>query len=138
MKKFVIRQEEELQNVAKALLKELKNHHVIAFYGELGAGKTTLIKVLCKHLGSEDIITSPSFSLINEYMGSQGQTICHVDFYRIEKIEEIFDFGYEEYFFSGHYCFIEWPERIESLLPPDTLYLHIDLKKDGAREIYWE
>ena len=130
MKKFVIRQEEELQNVAKALLKELKNHHVIAFYGELGAGKTTLIKVLCKHLGSEDIITSPSFSLINEYMGSQGQTIYHFDFYRIEKIEEIFDFGYEEYFFSGHYCFIEWPEKIESLLPPDTLHLHIYLKKD--------
>lgn len=139
MKKFVIRQESELDNVSKALLKDLKKKAVVAFYGELGAGKTSLIKSICRQMGSDDIVTSPSFSLINEYIDRNHHTIYHFDFYRIESIEEIYDFGYEEYFYSGDYCFIEWPERIESLLPTDhTLYVWLNCYSDGSREVYWK
>ena len=99
----------------------------------MGAGKTTFIKILCKNLGAVDIIQSPSFSIINEYKTRQGESVFHFDFYRIKKLEEAFDIGYEDYFYSGAYCFIEWPEPIEGLLPEDTVRVHIS--GDPARTI---
>lgn len=122
--------------VATSLLKHIKAAAVVAFYGKMGAGKTTLIKELCKQLGVKDIVNSPTFSLVNEYHTQAGETIYHFDFYRINKLEEVYDFGYEEYFYSGNLCFIEWPELIELLLPGDTLKLRIEENPDSSRTIW--
>ena len=91
----------------------------------MGAGKTTFIKAICHYLGAVDIVQSPSFAIINEYRTKQGESVFHFDFYRIRKIEEAFDIGYEDYFYSGSYCFIEWPELIEELLPEETVKVYI-------------
>jgi tRNA threonylcarbamoyladenosine biosynthesis protein TsaE len=99
------------------------------------AGKTTFIKALCEELGVEETITSPTFAIINEYRDGGGNSIFHFDFYRINKLEEAFDFGYEDYFYSGNLCFIEWPERIEPLLPAGTVKVYIDGSDDGVRTI---
>jgi tRNA threonylcarbamoyladenosine biosynthesis protein TsaE len=115
----------ELPNIAKKLLAAHHGSRVFAFYGKLGAGKTTLIKELCRQLGATDIVQSPSFTIVNEYKIRQGDSLYHFDFYRIRKLEEVLDIGYEEYFFSGHYCFIEWPEKIEQLLPEDVVRIRI-------------
>lgn len=110
-------------------------HTKIAFSGEMGAGKTTVIKSLCKKLGVESIVVSPTFALINEYFTSLGDSIYHFDLYRIENTEELFDFGYEEYFYSDAYCFIEWPEKAMDLLPENVLFFTIKVNKDGSRTI---
>lgn len=107
---------EQVRPAAQEILDNAGTHRVFAFYGELGAGKTTLIKAICKILGVESNVTSPTFSIVNEYISTQGQQIYHFDFYRIRDIREAYDLGYENYFFSGHYCFIEWPEKISALL----------------------
>ena len=91
----------------------------------MGAGKTTFIKVICHYLGATDIVQSPSFAIINEYQTNQGESLFHFDFYRIKKIEEAYDIGYEDYFYSGSYCFIEWPELVEELLPENTVRVYI-------------
>jgi len=109
---------------------------VIAFYGKMGAGKTTFIKALCEELGVEDVITSPTFAIVNEYTIDR-QSIYHFDFYRIKKIEEVYDMGYEDYFYSGNLCLIEWPELIEDLLPEDALRVTIEEQPDGSRTITW-
>ena len=109
---------------------------VIAFYGKMGAGKTTFIKALCEELGVEDVITSPTFAIVNEYT-VDSQSIYHFDFYRIKKIEEVYDMGYEDYFYSGNLCLIEWPELIEDLLPEDALRVTIEEQPDGSRIIAW-
>lgn len=124
-----------LQNSAKILLKNFENDRVFAFYGSMGAGKTTFIKAICHELGSDDFVTSPTFALINEYTTRKDQLIYHFDFYRIKKLEEAFDLGYEDYIYSGNYCFIEWPEKIESLLPEGVVEVRITEAENGIRRI---
>ena len=124
-----------LAESAKLLLKNFKNERVFAFYGSMGAGKTTFIKAICQELGSSDYVTSPTFALINEYSTSGGDLIYHFDFYRIKKMEEAFDLGYEDYIYSGNYCFIEWPEMIESLLPEGIVEVRIAEAENGIRLI---
>lgn len=106
----------QIDEVAAQLIDALKNQTIVAFYGEMGAGKTTLIKAVCKKLGVTDTISSPTFSIVNEYLTSNNETIYHFDFYRIKTEEEAMDLGYENYFYSGSRCFIEWPEKIPNLL----------------------
>ena len=114
---------------------------VIAFYGKMGAGKTTFIKAICEELGVNDVITSPTFAIVNEYSlplgGRLEGALYHFDFYRIKKIEEVYDMGYEDYFYSGNLCLIEWPELIEDLLPEDALRVTIEEQPDGSRTITW-
>lgn len=122
-----------LGDAVKLLLKTFPGDRVFAFYGAMGAGKTTLIKALCLELGSTDYVTSPTFALINEYSTPNGLVIYHFDFYRIKKIEEAFDLGYEDYIYSGNYCLIEWPEMIESLLPEGIVEVRIREAEKGIR-----
>ncbi|MFL2572902.1 MAG: tRNA (adenosine(37)-N6)-threonylcarbamoyltransferase complex ATPase subunit type 1 TsaE [Flavobacteriales bacterium] len=130
--KFIIKQEEELCAVAKMIL-EKYNSKVFLFYGEMGVGKTSFIKKFCKELGVSDVVSSPTFSIVNQYSNVNDDIIYHFDFYRTEKQDEVFDIGYEEYFFSSSYCFIEWPEKLEDLLP--TNYLKINMKLDDNNRI---
>ena len=118
---------------AGLLLNHFPDERVFALYGKMGAGKTTLIKAICRELGSKDNITSPTFALINEYTTFSGTLIYHFDFYRIKKLEEAYDLGYEDYIYSGNYCFIEWPEMIESLLPEGIVKVRITESEEGAR-----
>ena len=126
---------EELPQIAKELLSVIGNHKIITFYGEMGAGKTTLIKQLCKTLKVTDTIQSPTFSIVNEYLTEDNQQIYHFDFYRIKEEEEALDFGVEEYFYSGNYCFIEWPEKIPNLIPEKAVKVSITLTEDNKRLI---
>lgn len=121
---------------AAQFLDAIGDKKVIAFSGEMGAGKTTFIKAVCKTLGVLDVTSSPTFSLVNEYRSAVGERIYHFDFYRINKESEALDMGCEEYFYSGNYCFIEWPEKITSLLPDATLHVEIRIKGD-SREIHF-
>ena len=130
--KFIIRKEEELCAVAKMIL-EKYNSKIFLFYGEMGVGKTSFIKKFCEELRVSDIVSSPTFSIVNQYSNVNDEIIYHFDFYRTEKKEEVFDIGYEEYLFSSSYCFIEWPEKIEDLLP--TNYLKINMKLDDNNRI---
>lgn len=123
-----------ISEAAKAFVAQMGDHKVFAFYGSMGAGKTTFIKAVCEELGVEDVITSPTFAIINEYTGQDG-AIFHFDFYRIKKLEEVYDMGYEDYFYSGALCFIEWPELIEEVLPEDAVRVSIQEKEDGSRAI---
>ena len=133
MKEILINSLSDLPNVAEQVLSEIENKKILAFYGEMGVGKTTLIKAMCEVMGVNEVVSSPTFSLVNEYHAENGEIINHFDFYRINKIEEVYDFGYEEYFYSGNYCFIEWPEKIEPLLPDDTLSVNITEQSNGKR-----
>ena len=129
-----------IQEAARLFIEQIGDHKVFAFYGKMGAGKTTFIKAICEELGVNDVITSPTFAIINEYRTSpKGRlveaTIYHFDFYRIKKLEEVYDMGYEDYFYSGALCFIEWPELIEELLPENTVKVCITENGDGTRSI---
>jgi len=126
---------ETIGDTAHDFIKQMGDNTVFAFHGKMGAGKTTFIKAICEELGVEDVINSPTFAIINEYRSNSGELIYHFDFYRIKNEEEAFDFGYEDYFFSGSLCFIEWPERIESLLPHDTVNVIITETENGERLI---
>lgn len=121
--------------VAGRLLPLIEQYPVVAFYGELGAGKTTLIAEICQQLGVSGAVTSPSFAIVNEYLTQNDRTIYHFDFYRIKDITEAYDIGYEEYFFSGNICLIEWPERIDQLLPEELLQVFIQVNPDGTRSV---
>lgn len=123
-----------IREAARQFIAEMGDRKVFAFYGSMGAGKTTFVKAVCEELGVEDVITSPTFAIINEYGGRDG-VIYHFDFYRIKKLEEVYDMGYEDYFYSGALCFIEWPELIEDLLPEDAVKVSITEKEDGSRAI---
>ena len=125
---------EHINEAAKQFVAQIGDRKVFAFHGSMGAGKTTFIKAVCEELGVEDVITSPTFAIINEYTGQEG-TIYHFDFYRIKKLEEVYDMGYEDYFYSGALCFIEWPELIEEVLPEDAVKVSITEKEDGSRAI---
>ena len=119
---------------AQEFIAHIGDSKVFAFYGKMGAGKTTFVKAICEELGVEDVITSPTFAIINEYTTGQEETaIYHFDFYRIKKLEEVYDMGYEDYFYSGALCFIEWPELIEEILPDDAVRVNIIEQPDGSR-----
>lgn len=125
----------ELPLAAKMILGHAGDSGVVAFYGPMGAGKTTLIKEICSQLGVEDTVTSPTFALVNQYESSAGRPVFHFDFYRIDDQREAYDLGYEEYFYSGELCLVEWPEKIEGLLPVDTLKVFIEVAGDSGRII---
>ena len=124
-----------LKDAAHKLIESFGDNKVFAFYGGMGAGKTTFIKTICRELGSSDNITSPTFAIINEYTTSVGALIYHFDFYRIKNIREAYDLGYEDYFFSGNYCFIEWPEMVEQLLPENIVKVEISVADSERRVI---
>ena len=126
----------EINSAAKEFIRQMGDNTVFAFYGKMGAGKTTFIKALCEELGVTDPVNSPSFAIVNEYRSdTSGELIYHFDFYRIKKIDEVYDLGYEDYFYCGALCFIEWPELIEELLPGDTVRVTIEENPDGSRNI---
>ena len=125
----------EINKAAKEFLKQNSNNKQFAFYGEMGVGKTTFIKELCRLLQTIDMVTSPTFSLINEYHTKNNETIFHFDFYRIKNIEEVYNIGYEDYFYSNHYCFVEWPELIEELIPDTMIRVKINILDDNSRVI---
>ncbi|HHT35026.1 MAG: tRNA (adenosine(37)-N6)-threonylcarbamoyltransferase complex ATPase subunit type 1 TsaE [Proteiniphilum sp.] len=131
--KIVINDITQIGAAARDFLRETEGQRVFAFYGAMGAGKTTFIKALCKELGVKETVASPTFAIINEYRDREGASLFHFDFYRIRKLEEAFDFGYEDYFYSGSRCFIEWPELVEEVLPGETLRISIREMDDGAR-----
>ncbi|MBQ4358361.1 MAG: tRNA (adenosine(37)-N6)-threonylcarbamoyltransferase complex ATPase subunit type 1 TsaE [Paludibacteraceae bacterium] len=126
---------EQIEQAARKFLELIGDHRVLAFYGSMGAGKTTFIKAVCHQLGVKETVASPTFAIVNEYLAGDGEAVYHFDFYRIKNEEEAIDFGCEDYFYSGRYCFIEWPERILSLLPEETLEINIRELPDGTREI---
>jgi tRNA threonylcarbamoyladenosine biosynthesis protein TsaE len=130
---ITIKNKTYLASAAKELLKIAENHRIFAFYGAMGSGKTTIIKSLCKTLGAIDVATSPTFTIVNEYKTTKGESIYHFDFYRIKKLEEVFDFGVEEYFAGNSYCFLEWPELAEDALPSDIVKIKIGVTKDNQR-----
>ncbi|MBQ5701545.1 MAG: tRNA (adenosine(37)-N6)-threonylcarbamoyltransferase complex ATPase subunit type 1 TsaE [Alistipes sp.] len=123
----------ELPKVADLVLESLNGRNVVAFFAPMGAGKTTLISTLMETLGSEDIVTSPTFALVNQYYTETREPVYHFDFYRINSINEAFDMGYEEYFYSGDLCLVEWPEKVEQLLPDDTMVVKIEIVDENTR-----
>ena len=124
-----------IEKAAQEFVAAMGERKVFAFYGKMGAGKTTFIKAVCEELGVEDVINSPTFAIVNEYVDGQGEPIYHFDFYRIKKEQEVLDIGYEDYVYSGHVCFMEWPELIENLLPDDAVKVTIEEETDGSRKV---
>ena len=126
----------DINEAAKTFVENMGDGKVFAFYGKMGAGKTTFVKAVCECLGVEDVITSPTFAIVNEYASATtGDAIYHFDFYRIKKLEEVYDMGYEDYFYGGSLCFLEWPELIEDLLPEDATKVTIEETENGARVV---
>ena len=131
---------EQIGDAAREFIAQMGDRRVYAFYGKMGAGKTTFIKAICEALGVDDVITSPTFAIVNEYTSRSSllaphSSIFHFDFYRIKKLEEVYDMGYEDYFYSGCLCLIEWPELIEEVLPEDAVKVTIEEKSDGNRVV---
>lgn len=129
---------DEIENVVKDLIRAAGDCSVWLFYGEMGAGKTTLIKAICRALGVHAPMTSPTFSIVNEYNADDGRVFYHFDFYRLKKEEEAYDIGVEEYLDSGRPCFIEWPDRIPSLLPTSRFELKIEIESATQRRIHYQ
>ncbi len=129
---------EEIAVAAKVFVTAMGDRKVFAFHGKMGAGKTTFIKAVCEELGVEDVINSPTFAIVNEYVDGKGEPVYHFDFYRIKNLQEVLDIGYEDYVYSGHVCFMEWPELIENLLPDDAVKVTIEEKTDGGRVVQFE
>lgn len=134
--KIEIKDLEHIREAARTFVDAMGDQHVFAFYGSMGAGKTTFIKAICEELGVEDVVTSPTFAIVNEYEGECP--IYHFDFYRIKKLEEVYDMGYEDYFYGDGLCFIEWPEMMEELLPEGTIKVQIKENADGTRTVSWD
>jgi tRNA threonylcarbamoyladenosine biosynthesis protein TsaE len=132
MKRIEIDSLSDLDLVAEQIITSLDGRDVVLFRGGMGAGKTTLISRIVALLGAEDTVTSPTFAIVNQYEGD-SRRIYHFDFYRIDRIEEVFDFGYEEYFYSGDLCLVEWPEKIEALIPEDAMVVRIEVGDDESR-----
>lgn len=131
---ITVQSENELAQAARTFVQAMDQATVFAFYGKMGAGKTTFIKALCEELGVSDVVNSPTFSIVNEYRSdTTGELVYHFDFYRIEKLDEVYDMGYEDYFYSGALCFIEWPELVEELLPGDAVKVTVTEAEDGSR-----
>lgn len=136
MQTIIINNLDSIREAARRFIAQMDDRTVFAFYGSMGAGKTTFIKAVCEELGVEDVINSPTFAIINEYRSSDtGELIYHFDFYRINKLSEAQDIGTEDYFYSGALCFIEWPEKIEELLPGDVVNVRITENEDGSRSV---
>lgn len=134
--KITIQSLDSIREAAREFIENMGKGHVFAFYGKMGAGKTTFIKAICEELGVQDVITSPTFAIVNDYTSAKdGSHIFHFDFYRIKKLEEVYDMGYEDYFYSGSLCFIEWPELIEEILPGDAVKVTITQQEDGSRTV---
>ena len=129
---------ETIHESAKEFIKNIGDKKVFAFYGKMGAGKTTFTKAICEVLGVKDVITSPTFAIVNEYTDGNGNPIYHFDFYRIKKLEEVYDMGYEDYFYSGNLCLLEWPELIEEILPDNARKVKIEEQQDGSRLVTLE
>jgi tRNA threonylcarbamoyladenosine biosynthesis protein TsaE len=132
---IVIKNKRHLRTAARTLLKHAGTNRIFAFYGSMGAGKTTIIKTICEVLGAVDVASSPTFTLVNEYKTTKGESIFHIDFYRIKKQEEVFDFGIEEYLTGDSYCFMEWPELIEEILPSGTIRVIIKVADNEQRNL---
>ena len=126
---------DEISKAAQEFVAAMGDKKVFAFYGKMGAGKTTFIKAVCEELGVEDVINSPTFAIVNEYVDGKGEPIYHFDFYRIKKEQEVLDIGYEDYVYSGNVCLMEWPELIENLLPDDAVKVTIEEETDGSRKV---
>lgn len=133
--RILVKDKKYLPAAARKILENTSGQKLLAFYGSMGAGKTTIIKAICKVLGAGDIVTSPTFTMVNEYLTDKNENIYHIDFYRIKKVEEVFDFGIEEYFSSGSFCFMEWPELIGSILPPEAVKIRITIGEKNQRII---
>lgn len=138
MKEIVIDSLEDLPKVAEAVIESLDGRSVVAFFGPMGAGKTTLISAIMEYLGSADTVTSPTFALVNQYYTAVQEPVYHFDFYRINNLSEAFDMGYEEYFYSGDLCLVEWPERVEELLPEDVMVVRITPLGESSRQFVIE
>ena len=139
MREIIIDELKDIHEVATKFISSMNSNTIFAFEGNMGVGKTTFIKAICEKLGVEDVINSPTFSIINEYRSSTtNQLIYHFDFYRINKISEAYDIGVDDYFYSGALCFIEWPEKINELLPEDTTFVYIKEQSDGSRKITFD
>lgn len=134
MKEIIADSLDALRDVAEEVVNSLNGRNVVAFCGAMGAGKTTLISAIMEYLGSDDTVTSPTFALVNQYSTASDEVVYHFDFYRINRIEEVFDMGYEEYFYSGDLCLIEWPELIEDLLPEDAMVVRIEVLSPTERK----
>lgn len=129
---------DQIGAAAREFINTIGDRRVFAFYGKMGAGKTTFIKAVCEELGvTEDVVASPTFAIVNEYEGREG-TLYHFDFYRIKRLEEAVDMGFDDYLYSGRPCFIEWPELVESLLPDDTVRVTLSENPDGSRSLTME
>ena len=134
MMKLTNRSLDTIRETVHEFVANMGQDSVFAFYGKMGAGKTTFVKAICEELGVEDVITSPTFAIVNEYQSTKtGGPIYHFDFYRIKKLDEVYDMGYEDYFYSGAPCFLEWPELIEEILPNDAVKVTITEQEDGTR-----
>ncbi|PXX97801.1 tRNA (adenosine(37)-N6)-threonylcarbamoyltransferase complex ATPase subunit type 1 TsaE [Marinifilum breve] len=126
---------EEINSVAAEFIKLVGDKRIFAMHGAMGVGKTTFVKAICEEMGVQDTINSPTFAIVNEYHTAKENIIYHFDFYRIDDVQEAYDFGYEDYFYSDAMCFIEWPEKIDSILPNDTVEVHFTEESDGTRSI---
>ncbi len=133
METIVIKDTKHLSEAAERLLSLGGHRRLFAFYGPMGSGKTTIIKAICSELKVTDTVTSPTFTLVNEYRTSGGDRVYHIDFYRIKKTEEVYDFGIEEYLSDGSYCFMEWPELVGDIIPPETIRIKITVGEDESR-----
>lgn len=131
--KIVMKNKRALHAAVKKLLDQTKGKKIYAFYGAMGAGKTTIIKALCEFLGATDLVSSPTFTLVNEYRTASRESLYHIDFYRIKKHDEVFDFGIEEYLSGDNYCFMEWPELVEDILPEGTVRVRITVGENEER-----
>jgi tRNA threonylcarbamoyladenosine biosynthesis protein TsaE len=131
--RIIISNLKELRSAAEAVLKNFPDDRIFAFYGAMGSGKTTIIKAVCEYLGAADLVSSPTFTIVNEYRTRGGSSLYHIDFYRIRKPDEVFDFGIEEYLSDGSYCFMEWPELVESILPENMVRIRITVGENEER-----
>ena len=135
---ITIKDIDSIAAAAQEFIGQMGEHKIFAFYGAMGAGKTTFVKALCEAMGVTDTVNSPTFAIVNEYDTPSGRPIYHFDFYRIKRLAEVYDMGYEDYFYSGALCFIEWPELVEEVLPGDAVKVIIEEVEDGTRSVRLE